>query len=268
MENNSSISVVCPAYNSGKFIIGTLNSVISQNILPNEIIIIDDGSSDNTIALVLEYRENNLNIPIKLITQNHLGPGAARNTGIKIAKSEWIAFLDSDDIWLPSKIENVKKTILDNKKINFICHNEFFKDLNGKEKIVDYSASIDIHKPLDQQLYFQNRFSTSAVICKRDLLTKWSGFNINLSSAQDYELWLRMSNDIVPFYIKETLGIYVMRKGNISTSNFWKRLTNILKIKILHRKKVSFILFIFLFFRTCLFHFLIPVLNFFKKIIY
>ena len=78
-------------------------------------------------------------------------------------------------------------------------------------------------------MYNYNLFSTSAVVCLKNDLLKVGGFDENLSSAQDYDLWLKMSDFINPFFIKKTLGVYTVRDGNISSRNYFKRLKNIIQ---------------------------------------
>ncbi len=263
MKDNS-ISVVCPAYNSAAFIIDTLKSVLAQHQLPNEVFIVDDGSSDQTVSLIESFAAENKQLPIRLFKQDHLGPGAARNLGIEKATSTWIAFLDSDDLWFPTKIESILSAMQSHPEANFFSHNEMMKNLDGSEEQMNYANGLDTSKPLPPQLYFRNFFSTSTVVCKRDLLLKWKGFNATLSSAQDYELWLRMSVELVPIYIQDSLGTYVMRKGNISTSRFWRRLINILRIKIMHSNKVSFPKAVYTICLTIAYYFLLPGLIWFR----
>ena len=90
-------STHCPP-NSAEFIGDTLKSVIDQTYAADEIVVVDDGSTDNTVQIILGIQKINVT-NIRLIESRHAGPGAARNLGIKAAKNEWIAFIDSDDLW-------------------------------------------------------------------------------------------------------------------------------------------------------------------------
>ena len=129
------ISVIIPTYNSSEFIIKAVSSVIHQSKKPYEIIISDDGSTDNTIQLLQEYiNKNRVNIRINIIKNNHKGPGAARNMGIEDSTGDWIAFLDSDDYWLRDKLEKVEKKVIYTPNINFICHNEIWISENNLKK--------------------------------------------------------------------------------------------------------------------------------------
>jgi glycosyltransferase involved in cell wall biosynthesis len=99
IPDNPSVSVVIPAYNAGKFIAEAIQSVLDQTYAVTEIIVVDDGSADSTSEVAAGFAKT------LVIKQPNGGPGAARNTGIKASSGEWIAFLDSDDLWLPRKTE-------------------------------------------------------------------------------------------------------------------------------------------------------------------
>jgi glycosyltransferase involved in cell wall biosynthesis len=99
-DTKPTIAVVIPTYNRANTIVASIESVLSQSYPINEILIVDDHSTDDTIKQLDKFKDD----IIILHTKNRLGAQAARNIGIKAAKSEWIAFLDSDDEWLPNKI--------------------------------------------------------------------------------------------------------------------------------------------------------------------
>ena len=260
------ISVVVPIYNSGLFISETINSIVNQTFKPFEILIIDDGSTDNSCKIVSEIIvNNNKEINIKLIKGTHNGPGSARNIGIVNASSEWIAFLDSDDFWYENKLQEVVNVINENNTHSFFCHNEHLVKSGFDNKVLDYSRNYKKEKSFSRQLYNYNLFSTSAVVCLKNDLLKVGGFDENLSSAQDYDLWLKMSDFINPFFIKKTLGVYTVRDGNISSRNYFKRLKNIIHVKIRHRSKGG-VLFLIVVFKTFLYYFAKPLIPFLKKI--
>ncbi|MHC5139531.1 MAG: glycosyltransferase family 2 protein, partial [Planctomycetota bacterium] len=94
------ISAVIPAYNAAKYIARSIDSVLAQTHPVDEIVIVDDGSTDNTAAIIKDYGDK-----VRYIHQPNAGVSAARNTGIEAATGNWIAFLDADDEWLPEKIK-------------------------------------------------------------------------------------------------------------------------------------------------------------------
>jgi len=97
---SNSVSVVVPAYNGAKFIAETLNSILGQTLRPAEVIVVNDGSTDNTAAIVEEFGNS-----VTLVNTQNFGECAARNTGVSLAKGNWIALCDGDDLWLPTKLE-------------------------------------------------------------------------------------------------------------------------------------------------------------------
>jgi glycosyltransferase involved in cell wall biosynthesis len=237
MTSTSDTSVVVPAYQAEAFLRNTLATVAAQTLAPLELIVVDDGSTDATAAVAESFAAAHPGLRVRVVRNPHLGPGATRNAGVRLAAGEWIAFLDSDDLWHPGKLERMLAARAGHPDANFFCHNETIRSLNGAEFAIDYGAGYSSQEPASRQLYRNNRFSTSAVVCRRDLVLSCGGFDEHLTSAQDYELWLRMSPDMVPVFVPEVLGTYVMRDGNISTRKYWKRLVNVLRVKHRHRRK-------------------------------
>jgi glycosyltransferase involved in cell wall biosynthesis len=234
------ISVVCPTYNSAKFIEGTLETVVTQSRLPDEVVISDDGSSDDTLAVVERFAaERGAGIVWRILRNAHHGPGATRNAGISAAGSDWIAFLDSDDLWETNKIAVIAKAIEAAPEANFFSHDELLLKVGGATSVLEYGRRYRAERPLPPQLYFSNMFSTSAVVCRRDLLVQHGCFDETLMSAQDYELWLRLSPAMRPVFVHEVLGRYVERAGNITSSGLKRRFRNEVRIAMMHREKVS-----------------------------
>lgn len=233
-----SISVVCPTYNSAAYVAATIQSVLNQTVPPLEFIISDDGSVDDTVAVV-ERMSHGAPCDVQILKNPHQGPGAARNAGIRAAQGEWIAFLDSDDRWKPEKIARVTTAMREYPRVNFFCHDEEHRRFDGSSSPLYYGLRHRKSAPLPQQLFYNNFFSTSAVVCKRSLLLEHGFFNETLMSAQDYELWLRLSPFIQPYFIRESLGYYVDRKGNITSGKKWRRMANELRALSRNKDKVG-----------------------------
>ena len=224
--NKQTISVVIPTYNSSSYISRTLDSVLSQKSLPYEIVIVDDGSSDNTIEVIEEYKKSNKDVleNIKVFQQKNMGAGAARNRAVKEATGEWIAFLDSDDIWMSGKMEAVKSSMEANPDANIIAHEEYAVDEKNMEsrRLCSLHKGYDESKDLFIQLYEGNLFSTSCMVIKKEIIERAGGFDETLRSAQDYDLWIRCGMYGKLFYIPHPYEIYVTREGNI-TANTYRR---------------------------------------------
>lgn len=258
MTTSLDITVIVPAYQAEAFLANTLASVAKQTKRPLELIVVDDGSTDLTCKVAESFAQAHSELSVRLLREPHRGPGAARNVGIRAANSQWIAFLDADDLWHPVKLAKMADAIQAHPKANLFCHNETVRWLDGTERAMDYSAGFSVGKPIPRQLYQNNHFSTSAVVCQRDLVLRWNGFDETLTSAQDYELWLRISPDLVPVFVPEVLGTYVLREGNITTTRFWKRLFNILRVKHKHRTKGGAALYAYSILRATFSHMVTP----------
>ena len=217
-----------------------MQSVIEQSIKVDEIVFVDDGSQDNTYELIANSKNRFLrkNIKFKLIKSKNLGAGNARNIAIKNASNKWIAFLDSDDTWSRNKIQRVKDILSQNNRINTILHWEKFIRLDGS--IVDlkhgqYFNNIN----LKEKLFIGNFFSTSALVCKKNLIEKNDYFDVTLKNGQDYDMWLKMANDVHLYIIREFLGNYIEEKNSITLRPYSKRFLNELKIAFKHRKSIN-----------------------------
>tara|TARA_B100001121_G_scaffold310488_2_gene341778 strand:- start:430 stop:1218 length:789 start_codon:yes stop_codon:yes gene_type:complete len=243
---DNSISVIVPTFNSARYINRTLQSVVNQDIIPEELIISDDGSTDNTIKNVnnffYEFRDK---ISIQIIRNKHIGPGFARNQGILKATKKWISFLDSDDIWSKKKIKEVKKIINENGKCNFITHFEKYRQIDNKTIEISQALKSFLlqNKNLKQYLYEKNIFSTSAITLKKDLL-KNNLFDENLMNAQDYELWLKIYPYINLKIIPKNLGTYVQTLNNITSKHYFFRIKSELVIANRYRHYVKLNIFL------------------------
>ena len=140
-------SVIIPSFNGGKFISTAITSVLEQTYPAFEIIVVDDGSTDNTKEIV----ELNFNKKIKYIYQKNQGVAAARNLGAKIARGDWLAFLDADDWYLPNRLADHARLIKNNKGIDFVTSDYEYRQDNG-----DFiSNSMELH-PSGQEILARN----------------------------------------------------------------------------------------------------------------
>ena len=200
LDNLLSISVVIPTFNRLIYLERAIKSVLNQTISVNEIIIVDDGSDDGTSEFIHSNYPN-----LKYIFQSNSGVSAARNTGIKAASSNWIAFLDSDDAWVTNKIQKQITELELNPEIN-LCHSNEIWIRNGKE-----IKQKNTHKKFGGFIFDKCldkcRISPSTVICRKSLLIKLNGFDEDLAICEDYDLWLRITSDNPVIYIEKPLII-------------------------------------------------------------
>jgi glycosyltransferase involved in cell wall biosynthesis len=198
MANNVSsetaaISVVVPAYNAERWIGRAITSVLRQTVRPAEIVVVDDGSTDGTAEAVQKQGPT-----IRYFQQKNSGPSVARNRGIQEAKSEWIAFLDADDEWLPHKIESQLLALEKNLDLKW-CGSACDIVSNKPQRSRSPAACAIQESPHDAELcYFAAslkgvRFITSGFVIHRSIFRELGGFDPELRSGEDVDLWCRIA---------------------------------------------------------------------------
>ena len=239
-------SIICPTFNSSFFLEKTLNSLLAQTYKKFEVIFSDDGSHDNTIEILENYKSkfNDIGVNIKIIKNEHNGPGYARNQGLKIAKSDWVCFIDSDDLWSSDKLFKVNDFLKMNNNYNCILHRQYFLGCNNEIKKYDFDKYFNFKLSVKKQLFRRNFFAMSAVTLKKELIVNEGGFNEIYQNAQDYDLWIRIGDKFKIFILPEYLGSYCERSDNITSRSYQKRIVNVLKILIKNRKDINFIILI------------------------
>jgi len=169
------ISVVIPAYRAEATIAHALRSVQAQSVPPDEIIVVDDGSPDGTARLVEEHFPT-----VKLVRQKNQGCGMARNSGAAVATGDWLAFLDADDWWLPTKIERQLRETADPKVAVVACR---ARGQTGRT----YQL-----RPGFDELWEENQLGVSSALVRRSAFEQANGF-WSRRACEDYHLWLRLT---------------------------------------------------------------------------
>jgi len=256
-SENASISVVVPVMNSEKTVARTLDSILMQTTKPAKIIIVYDNSRDSTLAIVKKYLKMYPEL-FTFIQGPGVNAGAARQEGIKAAKTEYIAFLDSDDLYVKNALEillaNVEKT---GAVCGLICR--VYAD--GSRKYQNTSAKLEI---THDDLKVSNPIPMSTTMYRRELLKKIGGFDLNLATVEDYDLHLRVTritnyiwvNNIISFYnvhedptqswrtrgYAKWTAIIWLKHGFIDYRSIWKALaysvTNIFLVPVNIIKKL------------------------------
>lgn len=209
MVIDKKVSVIIPVFNRAVYVLEAIDSVIQQTCRDFKIIVVDDGSTDDTINVLRPYAANGI---ITLLTQKNRGAGAARNAGIQAAKGEYIAFLDSDDLWLPNKLEK-SLAPLENGECDFVFSNSFVVDGNGtplcsvQEKYSDFLEGDCFENLLDACF-----ISTPGVVLRRDCFEKVGLFREDLRYRQDYDMWLRLVRKCRVLMLRDKLNI-IRRHG-------------------------------------------------------
>lgn len=204
------VSIITPTFNSANFIAATIQSVQNQTYKNWEMIVVDDGSTDNTEEIILSLIEKDTRIQFYKLNQNS-GPAVARNTGIEKAKAKYLTFIDADDIWFSGFIENSIKTI-EETKIPFVFSS--YKRANENLEFV-YSDFIVPNKVTYFDTLKSNSVSCLTAFIDMEVLGK--KFMPLIRKRQDMGLWLQYLKEIPFAYgIQETQAIYRIRENSLS----------------------------------------------------
>jgi glycosyltransferase involved in cell wall biosynthesis len=180
---NPLVSVIIPTFNRSSLIKEALDSALSQNYRPMEIVVIDDGSTDNTEQVVASYGG------IKYIRQANSGPAAARNNGIRASSGELIALLDSDDRWLPRKLERQVPLFTDPEIGLVHAAIRFFRDGTGEVLGEMFSGErLDVHDILSHKM-----LGTQTVVFRRRVFDEIGGFDESLLGPEDFDFFIRVA---------------------------------------------------------------------------
>lgn len=194
------VTVIIPTYNRSLLVREAVGSVLAQENAAPEVIVVDDGSSDDTAAALTPYGS-----AIRIISQPRAGVSAARNAGIRASSGEWLAFLDSDDLWLPQKLRIQLAFLRDHPEFK-ICQTEETWIRNGRLlNPKKYHRKPSGH--CFSQLLERCLISPSAVIIHRDLFIETGLFDETLPACEDYDLWLRIGYRHPIGLVKEPLTI-------------------------------------------------------------
>ena len=195
-KNQPDISVIIPTYNRAHILPRALDSVLAQTQLPIEIIVVNDGSTDGTKSVLSNYSG------LKIIDQEHSGVSVARNIGLEHTNGEWIAFLDSDDEWLPEKLEQQWAAICNDDKL--ICHTEEIWIRNGQRV-----NPMKKHQKFGGMIYERCLplcvISPSSVMIHKSIFEVVGVFDESLEVCEDYDLWLRICSKYSTLFISEPL---------------------------------------------------------------
>lgn len=190
------ISVVIPTYNRAEFISSAIDSVLSQTHRNLELIIVDDGSTDNTEKIVNKYDS------VRYIKINNHGVGYARNIGIKASKGEYIAFLDSDDMWSCNKLELQLSHYLEHPDAGIIVGSCGYIDKNGN-KIGSKDISPPVISNEEMEIFMAIPGGPCNVLIKKSILDDIGGFDTSLLRSEDRDLWMRISRKYPVYGIQE-----------------------------------------------------------------
>ena len=194
------ISVIVPTYNQSRYLARAIESVWAQDLNDVEIIVVDDGSTDDTEAILQELSNQGR---LRYFRQENQGPAAARNRGIRESRGELIAFLDSDDFWLPGKLKAQLNALARTGDRFSYCGS---KVIDENESLIALApASTDDGRFIN--LVWGNRFATPTVLVQRSLLDEVGLFDESLRTGEDWDLWLRLASKGPGACVSEPLAV-------------------------------------------------------------
>lgn len=219
-ETTPRVSVIIPTYNRAHCLARAIDSVLRQTFADFELIVVDDGSKDNTRELLEGYGDR-----IQAIYQSNQGVSTARNTGLKRARGELVAFLDSDDEWLAQKLERQVKFIDQHPEVSFVaCLGDCYEpdgSFNGTDEHCppEYAAyqQPDVHQQFLTFLYSPFPQNMSRYMFRLDALRELGGFDRSLHGSEDWEMFLRLLQNGRRFgFVPELLVTYHLSNDGIS----------------------------------------------------
>ena len=218
------VSVVVPAYNAGKYIEETLNSVLSQSFKDFEVIVVDDGSVDDTAEVVKKVVERDSRI--KYFYKENQGNGSyARNTGFQKASGEFITLLDSDDLWPSDRLEKQLRLMLENPNKVIIGNvHRFCVSEQGEKSWLATTTLPQISGGREEYLQWLSEVPNELMVhfntlmCKREYLIQYGQWDIDLVTAHDWEAWYRMAEHFEIIHTDEIYQLYRKHDGSCTRS--------------------------------------------------
>jgi len=240
--SNPKVSVVMPVYNAKHYLVETIESVLNQTYHNFELLVIDDSSTDSSLEILREYEIKDSRVKVFHTMKNSGGPAEPRNIGIDHASGAYIAFIDSDDVWFPQKIEIQINRFL-KEEINFLCTEikTFTGECNFNEVLIE---KLGVKKITLADLLKKNEIPLSTVMVDKQFL---GGLRFKVDpcyiAVEDYELWLRLHDieEIKSLKLRSKLVFYRDRNDSLSQNKLMmaKKVFNLLRNLPL-RKKLGF----------------------------
>ena len=238
MTDHPLISVIIPAFNVAEFVRDAVMSVLNQTWHHLELIAVDDGSTDSTLEVLRSIDDSRL----RVLSQNNRGSSAARNTGVEASHGDLIAFLDGDDLWSRSKLEEQVRILRTFPNLDLVfCRSRIINEAghDTRRRSIAVAGSVSLRDLMRENVVNNG----SAVLLRRTALEQVGLFDVNLPSCVDYDMWLRIAslrNENI-YCIPNCLTDYRMRKGQITKS--WRRMESgwlavIQKLKLLSPQAV------------------------------
>ncbi len=201
------VSVVIPTFNRAHYVVETINSVLAQTLKDLEVIVVDDGSTDNTREAVEKFGD-----PVKYVYQNNGGVASASNAGFRSSTGEYVGLLGDDDLWLSNKLEVQVKELDRNPQLGFVCSQA---DVFNDDGIL-YTLKRYDNKDTYEDLFNNNFVPTLTVLMRRSCVEQIGFLDETIASAEDYDYWLRLARRWPFKFIDQTLAKWRMTPNSVS----------------------------------------------------
>ncbi len=237
-NNNPKVSVIIPTYNRANLLPRAIESVLKQTFKDFELIIVDDGSTDNTKEIVNNYIKKDNRIKY-IYQENSGGPAKPKNTGIKIAKGKYIAFLDSDDEWFINKLKKQYHLYEDNKNNNVGLIGCEAISINNETKEKKYIKSIKYIEARSPEVLKKTiPKSFSSVMINKNVFKEIGLIDEKIKICDDFELYIRISRKYNFLFIQEPLFNYYVHENNVSASKNYIKIIKERKLIMQKHKKI------------------------------
>jgi len=215
------VSVVIPAFNAAGYIRDALNSIKAQTVKDVEVIIVDDGSTDDTIKVAGGFAND---LDLTILRQSNAGPSAARNLGVRRARSPYCALLDADDLMLPELLAAQCAALDGDSEVGLVCTDVTTFNERGDIHPQRWNLTETNQDAIRSRLLLENFVTTSAVMAPGDRLQQAGLFNVKRRVAEDYELWLRLAARWRIAVINQPLVRYRYSPGSLSDDRVFSSL--------------------------------------------
>lgn len=211
MSRAATVSIIMPSYNTARFLRATIESVLGQTFPDWELLVVDDHSTDNSMEILHDYEAREQRIQL-LALEKRLGPAGARNAAIAVARGSYLAFLDSDDVWLPEKLERQIAFMQEaGSSLSYTAYRKIHED-DSPGGLVNVPSTVDY-----EALLYSNCIGCSTAIYDTTRLGKV--FFPNIARRQDHGLWLKiLRNGIRAHGLNHPLTLYRVRKESVSSN--------------------------------------------------
>lgn len=203
------VSVVIPAYNAARTLAATVRCALAQTGTDLEVVIVDDGSRDDTLAVARSLTDPR----VQVLSQPNGGAAAARNTGLRAASGRYVALLDADDLWLPDKLRRQLALLEAEPRVEAVQCGAYF--VNDALEVISVQPCTDTGHSFEETLLFQNLPAfLSALVARRDRVLELGGFDTDLEILEEWDMALKMSRFCGMRSIADPLVLYRVHAGN------------------------------------------------------